>query len=181
MAAKKKVKTEIEPLRLDLGCGQNKREGFKGVDIEKVEGVDYVVDLFQFPWPFEDSSVDEIHMSHFVEHVPDLCKFMNEIYRICKNEAIITSITPYYTSIRAWQDPTHVRAISEVTYYYFSKEWREVQKLDHYPVEGDFEVVNISASFNSPWDMKSEEAREFARVHYFNVISDITAILKVKK
>lgn len=56
-------------VRLDLGCGQTPKEGFEGVDI-RGGGAKHVVDLFKFPWPFASDSVDEIHCSHFCEHIP---------------------------------------------------------------------------------------------------------------
>jgi hypothetical protein len=56
-------------IKLDLGCGQNPKEGFEGVDIRGGKAK-HVCDLFKFPWPFQDSSVDEVHCSHFLEHVP---------------------------------------------------------------------------------------------------------------
>lgn len=173
---------QVAPVRLDLACGQNRREGFTGIDCIPGDGVDLVVDLVdQRPWPFEDGSVDELHCSHFVEHLTDLCGFMDEAWRIAKDGATFTILHPYYTSIRAWQDPTHVRAINEVTWYYFSRAWRELQRLDHYPVACDWEVVSITTQWNEPWNLKSEEARQFALAHYFNVVSDLTVILKANK
>jgi hypothetical protein len=56
-------------LKLDLGCGQNPKEGFEGVDLYG-EKAKHKVDLFKFPWPFADNSVEEIHASHLLEHVP---------------------------------------------------------------------------------------------------------------
>lgn len=178
--ARKPVK-RVEGPRYDLACGQNRREGFVGIDATKGDCVDMVVDLEAYPWPIETSSAEELHCSHFVEHVEDLCAFMDEAYRIAKPDATMTIIHPYYTSVRAWQDPTHRRAINEVTWYYFNTEWRETQRLDHYPVQCDWEVVSIAAAYNDPWHLKSAETQEFARLHYFNVISDLTVILKAKK
>jgi predicted SAM-dependent methyltransferase len=169
-------------MKLDLGCGQNKREGFKGVDVAAGPVVDFVVDLEKFPWKeFADGSIEEIHASHYVEHTPDLIKFMDEVWRICADGAKITIIAPYYTSIRCWQDPTHKRAISEATWLYFNKEWRKANKLDHYGIKSHFDVVNMVVFFNPPWDKKTEEARLFAQQHYFNVISDIMIELKAVK
>lgn len=169
-------------MKLDLACGQNKQPGFKGVDIAPGPGVDFVVDLEKFPWaPFEDDSVEEFYASHYVEHTPDLLKFMDEIWRIAIDGAKVTFVAPYYTSIRAWQDPTHKRAISEATWMYFNREWRKANKLDHYPVKCNFEVTNMVVFFNPPWDKKSEEARQFAQQHYVNVISDIMVELKAVK
>ena len=55
--------------KLDLGCGQSPKEGYEGVDLYGSEAKHHV-DLFKFPWPFSDESVDEVHCSHFLEHVP---------------------------------------------------------------------------------------------------------------
>lgn len=169
-------------MKLDLGCGQNKQPGFKGADIAPGPGVDFVVDLEQYPWKeFKDDSIEEIYASHYVEHVGDLMKFMNEVWRIATPNAKITFIAPYYTSIRCWQDPTHKRAISEATWMYYNREWRNANKLDHYPIDCNFEVTNMVVFFVPPWDKKSEEARQFAQQHYFNVISDIVVELKAVK
>lgn len=173
-------------MKLDLGCGQNKQNGFKGVDIVAGPGVDYVLDLEQFPWtPFEDNSVEEVYCSHYVEHTNDLITFMDEIWRICVDGAKVTLIAPYYTSIRAWQDPTHKRVISEATWLYFTNQWRQdpgnAPTVGHYPIRSNFEIKNMIVYFNQPWDKKSEEARQFAQQHYWNVVSDILVELRAIK
>lgn len=56
-------------LRLDLGCGNTPREGFEGVDVAGDKAM-HKVDLFKFPWPWADNSVEELHCSHFAEHIP---------------------------------------------------------------------------------------------------------------
>ena len=108
-------------------------------------------------------------------------KFMDEVWRICEDGAKVTILGPYYTSMRAWQDPTHTRALSEATWLYFQKQWRVANKLDHYPIRSDFEVTNMAVFFNEPWNQKSEEARRFAQQHYYNAVSDILVELRVKK
>ncbi|MCC6934714.1 MAG: hypothetical protein IT406_03465 [Candidatus Yanofskybacteria bacterium] len=169
-------------MKLDLACGQQKRPGFHGVDITPGSGVDTVWDLERFPWePFADNSVEEIHVSHYVEHTKDLMKFMDEVWRIAAPDAKVTIVGPYYTSIRAWQDPTHTRAISEATWAYFNKDWRVANKLDHYPIRSHFAIDRILTFFNPPWDKKSDEAKQFAQQHYFNVVSDILVELRAIK
>lgn len=193
--ATKATKTD-EPLRLSLACGDNKPEGFKGVDIAKTKSADYVQNLLVFPWDqFKDNSVDEIECSHFVEHIPHgdgyhdpFFQFFDEIYRILKpaefdpsNPNIPTKgfarITcPYYSSMRAWQDPTHQRAISEASFLYLNKQWRIDNKLDHYPVECDFDFT-YGYVLTPDWQNRSQEAQTFAIQHYKNVVSDIQVIL----
>ncbi|MCX7778668.1 MAG: class I SAM-dependent methyltransferase [Patescibacteria group bacterium] len=169
-------------MKLDIACGQNKRPGFKGVDIVPGPGIDFVWNLEEYPWqPFEDDSVEEVYCSHYLEHVSDLMQFMDEVWRICEDGAKVTFLCPYYTSIRAWQDPTHKRAISEATFLYFDRDWRKANKLDHYPIKSNFKIQQIMVFFNPPWDKKTEEARQFAAQHYWNVVSDILVELKVIK
>jgi SAM-dependent methyltransferase len=159
-------------IKLDIACGQNKQKDFIGVDIAKIEGVDVVHDLEIYPWPFEDESVEEAFCSHYIEHVGDLIKFMNELYRILTPGAKCIFLAPYYTSVRCWQDPTHKNAISEHTFLYYNEGWRKVNKLDHYNINCDFDFSYgyiVDPSFAS----RAKEAQEFAIKHYWNVVSDI--------
>lgn len=147
--------TDTRPVKLDLACGQHPREGFKGVDLYTG---DERVDLLSFPWPWADNSVDEVHCSHFVEHIP-MCyigddgaahllsgpgrkdaffAFFDELHRILKPGAIATIIVPYLRSERAFQDPTHRRFICENTFLYLNADWRKANGLDHYTGACDF-------------------------------------------
>ena len=191
MATKKQTKSD-EPLRLSLACGDNKPEGFKGVDIAKTASTDYVQDLLKFPWTqFADNSVDEIECSHFVEHIPHgdgyhdpFMQFFDEIHRILKPaefdpsnpnipvKGFMRIVCPYYSSMRAWQDPTHQRAISEASFLYLNKEWRVTNKLDHYPISCDFDF-SYGYVLSPEWQNRSQDAQTFAVQHYINVVSDI--------
>lgn len=163
-------------LKLDLACGQHKQAGFRGVDCVPLEGVDEVVNLERVPWPWADASVEAVHCSHYIEHTPDLIAFMNELGRILIPGGTATLIAPYYTSHRAWQDPTHRRAISEQTFLYFNKGWRTAQQLDHYPITCDFDF-SYGYALNPAWQTRSQEARDFAIRHYWNVVDDLHVTL----
>lgn len=56
-------------IKLDIGCGERKQEGFVGMDVRDVKGVDVVQDLEIFPWPFPDESVSMAVASHVLEHI----------------------------------------------------------------------------------------------------------------
>jgi predicted SAM-dependent methyltransferase len=165
---------EETKLKLNLACGQIKMEGFVGVDIAQCEGVDVVHDLTVTPFPFEDNSVDEIYCSHFIEHLngEQMIKFMEELYRIMKPNATGTLIAPYYSSMRAIQDPTHKSFISEANFLYYNKDWRDTNKLDHYGITCDFDY-SYAYHMEPYWAMREESARAFAIKHYNNVINDI--------
>lgn len=185
---KKKLKQSKKPLKLDLGCGDNKREGFFGIDIAKTKSTDMVADLFKFPWPFKDNSVDEVFASHFFEHVPQKLrgKFMDEIYRIlvpCEKEnnqpikGFCHFIVPYYSSMRAVQDFTHEwPPIAETSFLYFNKQWRIDNRLNHYPVTCDFDFF-YGYSPDPILMTKNEELRTFAFKNYINAIQDLNITL----
>jgi hypothetical protein len=78
--------------------------------------------------------------------------------------------------MRCWQDPTHKRAISEATFLYYNKQWRDTNKLDHYPIHCDFDYT-YGYDINAIWANRSEEARNFAISHYMNVVNDIHVVL----
>lgn len=168
-------------IKLDLGCGDRCKEGFKGVDISPDVKPDFVHDLNVYPYPFGDSSVFEIFCSHFIEHVGNLKRFMEEVWRMLVPLGLVTFVAPYYSSIRAWQDYTHVRPVSEHTFLYFNKEWMDANKLQHYGVRCDFDILRTKYIYAPDWEVRADQAREWAREHYINVVQDIEVQLRVRK
>jgi len=73
-----------QPLILDLGCGNKKRQGTIGVDFNDRTAADVIHDLNVFPYPFEDASVDHVYLDNTLEHLDDVIKVMEEVYRIVK-------------------------------------------------------------------------------------------------
>jgi len=178
-------------VRIDLGAGQNKKEGFTGMD--RWEGSNIVHDLLDLPWPFEDGSVDELHCSHVMEHFvgEDQMKIMDEAFRVLKfSEAdasstigTLTVIVPSWNSVRMWQDPTHKSPFPDARAHYFNKEWRTLNKLDHYPIKSDFDFTAfyqmIDPGNGIPgFITRSREAQLFAMHYYNNVIADTTIVFR---
>ena len=122
-------------MRLNLGCGFNKPDGFVHVDMFKECQPDVVHDLETFPYPFEENSVDEILFNHSLEHIgqqPNIfLKIMQEIYRICRDEALIQINVPHPRHDNFLSDPTHVRAITPMTLQLFdlelNKQWQQIK------------------------------------------------------
>lgn len=163
------------PRKIDIACGQNKQPGFYGIDI--AGDADLIYDLSRYPWTFaEDNSIDELFCSHYIEHVDDLIAFMDECWRILRVGGTMTVIAPYYSSVRCWQDPTHKHAISEMSFLYYNKGWRDANKLDHYPIKSDFDFV-YGYVLSDEWANRSQEAQQFAVKHYINVVNDIHVTL----
>lgn len=171
----------ISQPRLNLACGQVRIAGYFGIDIVQTAAADALMDLEIFPWNIESESAEEILCNHYIEHTPDLIKFMDEVYRILKPGGFIKIIAPYYTSVRCWQDPTHKRAISEETFKYFDKSWRELTHLTHYPIKSDFEIhTTLIDNPELPlpiWDKLPEKTKNSYRRRYWNIVDDIFATL----
>ncbi len=181
---KKKIRIYKNPVeksevKLDLGCGKHRQEGFIGVDASKVDGVDVVHDLKKTPWPWKTGSVDEVRCSHFLEHLTgdERIPFMAELWRILKVGAKAVITTPHHLSVRAVQDPTHkYPPVSPQQYLYWNREWRNANGNDiHYienghPIDFDF---SYAESFDQTWGNKSAETRQFASQHYVNVAQDL--------
>jgi len=106
---------------LDIGCGLNKEPNTIGVDIYPLSTVDVVHDLNKVPWPFETSSIDKIIFKHSLNHLDNLVQVMDEVYRICKNNASITIIAPHFSSDNMFTDPTMKFFLSIRSMDYFVK------------------------------------------------------------
>ena len=105
--------------KLNLGCGQQKIPGYLSVDKIKGEAIDICHDLNIFPYPFPDNSVSEIIMDNVLEHLDDVIKVMEELYRISQAGAIIHIKVPYFKSNSAFTDPSHRHFFTETSFKYF--------------------------------------------------------------
>lgn len=179
---------EALPLKLDIGCGKNKREGFQGVDRITFPGVDYVFDAALAPWPIESDSVDEVHSSHFVEHLTAVERivFFNELFRVLKTGAKAMVITPHWSNARAYGDPTHQwPAVTEWMYLYLNKAWREgnAPHTDkaHWPqgYECDFDYL-CGSSWNPEHEDikgKNEAMMRFVTRNFRDAVQDLHSTL----
>lgn len=85
----------MDAVRLNLGCGRDHREGWVNVDIFGEKGVDVVQNLDSHPYPWPESSVDEIYSSHVIEHLREPADFLEDCHRVLKNGGIMTLKYPH--------------------------------------------------------------------------------------
>ncbi len=101
-------------LRLNLGCGMNRVDGYLNVD--RYGEPDVRHDLEVFPWPWPDDSVSEILLIHVLEHLGrDATVYLEiwkELYRVCQDGATILIVVPHHRHEYFFNDPTHVRAVT---------------------------------------------------------------------
>lgn len=81
--------------KIEGGTGSPKLEGFTNVDIRDLPSVNIVHDITRLPM-FEDETVDEIRVSHAIEHIPldKIIKALQEWYRILKPEGLLRIYCP---------------------------------------------------------------------------------------
>lgn len=181
-------------MKLDIGCGKNKKEGFIGMDQYPMDGVDIVCDIRKTPWKYikdgqeveiEADSIEEVHCSHFLEHLTQLerMKFFNELYRVMKAGAKATIITPHWASTRAYGDMTHQwPPVAEMFYYYLSKNWRDTQ-APH--VDKKWNPEGMDCDFSASWGytygpeltVRNQEYIQFALTHYKEAAQDMVATI----
>jgi len=90
--------------------------GYVNVDI--CPPADVICDLRE-PWPFLDSSVDEIVAYDIIEHLPDKIHTMNEAWRVLKPGGVFDIDVPTTDGRGAWQDPTHVSSWNRNSFFYY--------------------------------------------------------------
>lgn len=111
-------------MKINLGSGLTRIDGFVNVDSDALCNPDYVVDIEKENLPFEDSSVDAIVAHHILEHLGDgFLHVMKEMYRVCKDGALVSIRVPHHRHEHFFNDPTHRRPITVETIRMFSKKY----------------------------------------------------------
>lgn len=183
-------------MKLNLGCGSQILPGYCNVD--KFGEPDLKWDLEAFPWPWPDDSAEEVLLSHVLEHLGQtpnaFLAVMQELYRVCRNGALVRVIVPHPRSDLFLADPTHVRAITPLMLELFSRrlnqEWRQMGGANT-PLAlqcgVDFEIVSSVMILEEPYlslhrsgRITTEQLQEMERTQN-NIVSQIEMVLKVVK
>ncbi len=147
-------------MKLNLGCGETRLDGF--VNVDKYGTPDVLLDLETFPWPWETDSVSEVRLIHVLEHLGETVdvyrQLMQQLYRVCRADAVVQIAVPHHRHDNFYADPTHVRPITALGLSLLS------QRLNkHWIAEGasnsplgiywdvDFELVQTSLTPSAVW------------------------------
>lgn len=138
------------PRKLDVGCGNNKREdGAVGMDLRRYDDVDLVYDIENTPWPFDDGTFERVLTYSVLEHVEDIPRVMAEIHRVSTDGATVTGKVPHWKDRHAYVDPTHCQLFDTRTFDYWDST-TEYGQLDYFDAE-----------------FRVEEARRIRRVKFW--------------
>jgi len=205
-------------MRLNLGCGSvimPMTEGRKSqmtwwqflpdtaltadnwVNVDKTEqpGVDEVLDIFKYPWPWASNSVSEIWCSHLVEHIPHEAEvewpgrdtkldisaerdgffaFFYEAWRVLEPDGLIHLIMPYAFSAEAVADPTHRRYMVPASFSYLAPP-DESSTFD-YQFPGRFEAIK-----DAVMKVRDPRASSVYGIFGVNIFSDMSVVLRAIK
>lgn len=185
-------------MRLNLGCGMDKRAGYVNVDKMPACVPDVVLDIERLPWPWPDSSVEEVMMIHVLEHIGREAEtylgVIKELWRVCRHDARVHIAVPHPRHDDFLGDPTHVRAIIPYGLALFdqrlNRQWAE-EGAANTPLGlylgVDFELVFLEYDFDEPWKgqlERGETSRDEAMVaesRYNNVVKQVRMTLRVNK
>jgi len=112
-----------------------------------LKGVDIVHNLNAYPYPFNENEFDEVLCHHVLEHLEDIVKPLEEIWRITRNGARIIIEVPIFPGIGAVIDPTHKSFYTFGTFDYFTGN----RLFQHY-TKAEFKIIRryIAFSFTLP-------------------------------
>lgn len=138
------------PICLELGCGNNKRhlEAFS-IDALDYPSVDLVGDIFEVLGSLPDSCVRTVYSSHFIEHIEDLDRLMNELGRVVMPNGRLDFIAPHFSNPFFYSDPTHKKFFGLYTFSYFTPITPFRRKVPTYGKEIPFKVLDVQLHFKS--------------------------------
>ncbi len=178
-------------IKIDLGSGGKKKEGFLGCDQYAMEGVDRVFAIGSARWPFRDGSVEDANATHFLEHLTNFggawerVHFFNELHRVLRAGGKATLVFPHWASNRYYGDPTHKEPFSEMGFYYLSREWR-LKEAPHTDIK--WNPKGYDCDFEATWGYalhpslvpRNQEYQQNALQFYKEAAQDLISTL-VKK
>ncbi|MDD5012032.1 MAG: methyltransferase domain-containing protein [Candidatus Nanoarchaeia archaeon] len=107
--------------KLNLGCGEDYRVGWVNLDFNKEVKADVYHNLEKFPYPFKDDEFDLIYIDNALEHVQNVLKCIEELWRISKKGAEIIIYVPHFTGIYATKHLAHYHQFGIGTFDIYKK------------------------------------------------------------
>ena len=167
-------------LKLNLGCGKqikSKSKGWVNADIQKEKGIDKSFNFEKFPYPFNDNTFDYILVDNVLEHLDDISKVMSELWRICKKDAMIEIIVPYWNNSVAYNSPEHKHYFNTRTFENIC----EYKSSSRIKPEEKFELIEVKRNAGNVKRKIPRIILNFLDKFLHSIFIEINAKIKVKK
>jgi SAM-dependent methyltransferase len=104
-------------MKINFGSGEHALPGYINVDWQEGPNTDVVHDLNVFPYPWKDNSVEEIEMSHCLEHLDRVFAVMKELHRIMAPGGRLHIKVPHFSRGFTHAEHTHGFDVTFPTYF----------------------------------------------------------------
>ena len=124
---------------LNIGCGKWNRESDEiGIDIEAdckptVRGDAQAL-------PFKSETFEKVSAIHVLEHVPNIIKTVEEVWRVLKPNGKFLVRVPLFPTLGSICDPTHVRYFVDDSLWYFCEKGLIPSLKHHFKMENMFDT-----------------------------------------
>jgi len=180
-------------MKLNIGSGGTKIEGFVTCDYDSLANPDYLFNLETDPFPFENNSVEVVVAHHVFEHLGEgYFHCLKELHRVCKHGATIDVRVPHHRHDYFYDDPTHRRPITVGGLLLFSKKHNRLCKEqgaassrlgDYFDV--DFEILDFdyvpSQLYRNEFEGEPRDKVEKYLKEHNNIIEELWIKLVVVK
>jgi SAM-dependent methyltransferase len=154
-------------MKLNLGAGYTKLDGYVTIDHDKLTNPDYLCDIEKENWPLEDNTLTDVRAHHILEHIGEgFLHVMKELYRVCKDGAVIDIAVPHPRHDDYLGDPTHRRFVHPMMLRQFSKKYCDWHKNFHGSSSGfaprlnvDFEIFEVNYSVDDDYVKMQQEGK----------------------
>jgi len=154
-----------DTIELELGCGPGKRqERALGVDQLDYPGVDLVGDVFDVLAKLPPECVTGVYTYHFLEHIADLGRLLDELSRVMKPGASIQVEVPHFANPYYYSDPTHVRQFGLYTFCYLAHSELFRRAVPKYGLSPKFSLKDVRLQFDSPFLVRKIVKRSLDKV-----------------
>ncbi len=122
-----------QPTLIHLGSGKDYKPGWLNLDVLAQAQPDLLLDLArplslpltlhsELAGPVElvAGQCELIYANNVLEHVPDLGQLMGNLLQLLAEGGELAVEVPYERALTAWQDPSHVRAMNENSWRYYT-------------------------------------------------------------
>ncbi len=180
-------------MKINIGSGIARIEGFLNVDSDSLCNPDYIVNLETDLLPFDDNTIEEVRAHNILEHIgPGFFHLIKELYRVCKDGALIDIVVPHPFHDVFYGDLTHVRPITVQSLRQLSKTISDYEKDKFSNWSGhanildvDFEIVRFEYDFDEEFIKRNKntphEDIEWMIRSTNNAVKEIKVLMMVNK
>jgi hypothetical protein len=154
--------------KLHLGCGHDYMDGYINLDSSRDVRADVYFNLEACKkkrLPFIDNTFDEIQANHLIEHIHN----------------ILPIRVPYGASASAFDDPTHIRQLYPLSFFYFGQ---PAYHRTDYGYRGDWQTEEIGLTVLPQLAQKLNQAEidlGFVINHLHNIVHEMLVALTAVK